>query len=131
MASKAKAKQGKARRRPAGSRRTVAQAAATRRETVEQANTRVVEAIKNIVNAQFGVYAEIYDEVSARLTKVRSETPRHWKRLVRRGEQVQKEVKTAQADLKKSLERALADLQRKLARVQEDLRKRMEKLAQE
>ena len=128
MATKAKAKQGTARRRPASLSRTVKKAAAAQRESVEQANVRIVNAMKDIVHAQLGAYGEIYDEVNARLTKVKSETPKHWRRLVRRGEQVQQDVQKAQMDLKQNLEKARTDLQRRLNRVQRDLRNRVEKL---
>ncbi len=131
MATRAKAKRGTSRQRPVDLRRAVKKAAAAQRESIEQANTRVVDAMKDIVHAQVGVYAEIYDEVSARLTRVKNETPKHWRRFVRRGEQVQKDVQAAQSDLMQSLERARTDLQRKLTRVQRELRSRVDKLRSE
>lgn len=128
MSTKAKTKRGTTRRRPTTLRGAVKKAAATQRESVEQANARIVDAIRDIVHAQVGVYAEIYDQVNARVTKVRTETPKHWQRFVRRGEKVQRDVEKAQTELMQNLEQARTDLQRKLTRAQRELRSRVEKL---
>ena len=130
MSTRAKTRRTTATRRPKTLRGAVKKAAVAQKESVVNANARIVDGMKDIVLAQVGVYAEIYDELNSRLTKIRNETPKQWQRLVRRGARVQRDVEQAQADLRENLERVRTDLQRKLDRVQRELRKRVEKVSE-
>ena len=109
-------------------RSTVRKTAATQKATIAKANTKVVDAMKDIVLAQMGLYGEIYDEVNSRLVKARTETPKQWSRLVRRGERVQRDLEKAQEQMRQNLEKARTDLQQQFEKVQRDLRDQLEKI---
>jgi FtsZ-binding cell division protein ZapB len=109
-------------------RRTVQKTAAAQKSTVAKANAKVVDAMKDIVLAQMGLYGEIYDELNARLVNARTETPKQWRRLVRRGERVQHDLEKAQDQMRQNLEKTRADLQKQFDKVQRDLRSQLEKI---
>ena len=122
-------------RKPAAKKKPAAKRAApkakkpkTARETLDKASDEIVDAMKDIVHAQLGVYGEIYDELNSRMDKVRSDAPKHWKNLVKRGEQVQKDLEKARKDLRKNLEKTRADLKKNLEKAQKDLRKKVDKI---
>jgi len=122
-------------RKPAAKKKPAAKRAApkakkpkTARETLDKASDEIVDAMKDIVHAQLGVYGEIYDELNSRMDKVRSDAPKQWKSLVKRGEQVQKDLEKARKDLRKNLEKTRADLKKNLEKAQKDLRKKVDKI---
>jgi hypothetical protein len=129
MATKAKAKRKTASSRRKTARKTATASAASRERAVQKASARALDAMKELVYAQAGIYGEIYDELNARVSKAKTETPKHWRRLVRRGEQVQKDLEKAQSDLKVNLEKARSDLQKRLKRAQSELRDKVRKVA--
>lgn len=98
------------------------------KQSIEKANARILDGMKDIVHAQMGVYGEIYDELNARVEKVKVESPKQWNKFVRRGEKVQKDLEAAREGVRLSLEKARSDLQRRLDRVQMRLRRKVEKI---
>lgn len=128
MSTRAKARTGAAAKRASKARGGARKAAPTRMESAEMASAKIVDTMKDLVHAQLGAYGEIYDELNARITKAKTETPARYRRLVRRGERVQKDLQKAQADLKKNLEKARSDLKTKLDRMQDNLRRKVESI---
>ena len=128
MATRAKATRAKAAPRSRAQRGTAKGKANEHRRTVEDSNARVINGMKELVYAQIGLYGQIYDELDARLAKLRADTPKRWQKLVTRGEKMQRDVEKAQAELVKSLEKSRGDLQKRLDRTQARLRRKLEDL---
>lgn len=128
MATRAKTKRGAAPKRPPSLGGAVRKAARQQRKTVEEANERVLNGMKELVAAQLGLYGEIYDEIDGRLAKLRAGTPKRWQKLVTRGEKMQRDIQKAREELLQNLEKSRWDLQKRLDRAQADLRSRLGKL---
>lgn len=119
-----------ARKKPAASAGTRTGRKKVGLESIEKAGTEILDRMKDIVNAQLGLYGEIYDEVNARVAKAKTDAPNEWKNLVRRGEKVEKDLKKAQGDLRKNLEKAQTNLKKDLERARKDLRAKVAKMRQ-
>ncbi len=107
---------------------TATEPAAKETVTFEKATEEIVDAMKDIVKAELGVYGTISDEVSERIEKARKETPKKWRKLVRRGEKVQKDLEKARSDLKKNLEKAQKDLKKDIEKAQKDIKKKVKEI---
>jgi hypothetical protein len=130
MAARKKTRRGSGAKKKAASRRAPrsGRGAATRKLRLDPSSAEILDRMREIVYAQLGAYGEIYDELNARLTEVRENTPARWKKLVARGQRVERDLDKARADLQKNLQRAQSDLRSNLERVQEQLRKKVAKL---
>lgn len=64
---------------------------------------KVTESARELANAQLGLYGKVYDELNVRVSKARKDAPRQWTELVKRGEQVRRDLEQAQKDLQKDL----------------------------
>src|SRR6476659_3853147 len=117
-ARKKKTRGGRATAKKASPRRAArrGRGAATRTLKMDPSSAEILDRMREIVYAQLGAYGEIYDELNARLSEVREKTPARWKRLVARGERVERDLDKARADLQKNLQRAQTDLRSNLER---------------
>lgn len=66
------------------------------KESADMAQT----VVKTVVYAQLGVYGKIYDEFSSRIESTRTEVPKQWDSLVKRGEKIQKDFDKSQDEIK-------------------------------
>jgi hypothetical protein len=130
MAARKKTRRGSGAKNKTASRRAQrsSRGAATRKLRLDPSSAEILDRMREIVYAQLGAYGEIYDELNARLTEVRENTPARWKKLVARGQRVERDLDKARADLQKNLQRAQSDLRSNLERVQNQLRKKVAKL---
>jgi hypothetical protein len=130
MAARKKTRRGSGVKKKAASRRArrTVRGAATRELRLDPSSAEILDRMREIVYAQLGAYGEIYDELNARLTEVRENTPARWKKLVARGQRVERDLDKARADLQKNLQRAQSDLRSNLERVQNQLRRKVAKL---
>jgi hypothetical protein len=102
--------------------------AKAQKQSIERANARILDGIKDIVHAQLGVYGAIYDELNARVAKVKVESPKQWHRFVNRGEKVRNDLERAREGVRLDLEKVRSDLQRRFDRAQLGLRRKVEKI---
>ena len=92
---KAVARKAPARKAAAG--KTAARPAAKRTATRATARKPAVSidkvsgTVKEVAYVQLGLCGKAYDEVNARMSKVRKDAPKQWTQLVKRGEQVQRD----------------------------------------
>ena len=100
----------------------------TAKGKVDKASSEILDKMKTLVRAQLGLFGEISDELNTRMDKLRTEAPAQWKSLVKRGQQLQKEIDKAQGDLRKNLEKTQSDLKKNLDKAQKTLRSKVEKL---
>lgn len=128
MNARATRKTGTTRRRATPAKAGAASASHRAKPKLDKASQEVLDKMKEIVYAQLGVYGEIYDELNSRMTKVRSESPARWKRLVKRGEQVEKDLAKAREQLRRDLQKAQTDLRKNLERAQKQLRSKVAKI---
>lgn len=60
--------------------------------------------IKNVAHAHLGLAGKTYDVINERIDVVRTQAPRKWNALVKRGEQVRRDLEIAGKDLRKDLQ---------------------------
>jgi hypothetical protein len=107
------------------------QATASRKRPVAIDKLKVQETVKEVAYAQLGLYGRVYDEVNARMSRVRRDAPKQWGELVKRGEQVQRDLEKAQKELKRDLKQRVAKIETRVdveSRVKQ-VRSAMNKLA--
>ena len=64
---------------------------------------KATEAAKEVAYVQLGLCGKVYDELNSRVTKARTQAPKKWSDLVKRGEQVQRDLDKVQKDLTSDL----------------------------
>ena len=64
---------------------------------------KVPAPMKEVAYAQLGFAGKVFDGVNERVTKARQDAPKQWGKLVKRGEQVQRDLEKAQKDLAREL----------------------------
>lgn len=84
---------------------------------------KVQETVKEVAYAQLGLYGRVYDQVNARMSRVRKDAPKQWGDLVKRGEQVQRDLEKAQKELKRDLKQRVSKIENRV-----DLESRVEKV---
>jgi hypothetical protein len=95
---------------------------------------KVAESAKDVAHAQLGLYGKVYDELNLRISQAREDAPRQWNSLIKRGEQVRRDLDKARRDLRKDLKARVesldvsADISQRIDQVRskvEKLRKRV------
>lgn len=75
---------------------------------LESRYKRLSGSVKEVVYVQLGVAGTVYDNLNelrtkwdSRIKSVRSDAPKQWKELVKRGEKVEKDMRKSTADIQK------------------------------
>ena len=92
----------------------------------------VQDTVKEVAYVQLGIAGKVYDELNARANKARKDAPKQWVSLVKRGEQVQRDLEKASKGLRSDLQ-SRVDTTEVKARVEkriEQVRKAVNKLSQ-
>lgn len=92
-------------RKPAG--RKPAAAKARTGSTVKKA----AETMKEAAYVQLGIYGRVYDHLNSRVAKARKDAPKEWNQLVKRGEQVRRDLDKAQKDMSRDLRKRVNDIE--------------------
>lgn len=74
---------------------------------------KVTETVKEVALAQLGLCGMAYDRVNESMSKARKDMPKQWTGLVKRGEQVSKELESAGKDFGKQVGKRVAKLPKK------------------
>lgn len=93
---------------------------------------KVQGAVKEVAYVQLGIAGKVYDEFNARVGKARKDAPKQWTALVKRGEQVQRDLDKAGKELRRDIE-SRVDTTEVKARVEQRIatvRKAVNKLRQ-
>ncbi len=72
---------------------------------------KVQETAKEVRYAQLGIAGRVYDRLNERVSKVRKEAPKQWDQLVKRGEQVQRDLDKAQKDMTRDLRKRVDNIE--------------------
>lgn len=91
-------------RKPAA--RKAAPRAASRKAAARKPDAtlrKVQDTVKEVAYVQLGLAGRVYDEVNTRMNRARKDAPKQWDQLVRRGEQVQRDLDKAGKGLKRDL----------------------------
>ncbi len=67
-------------------------------------------AVRDVAYAQLGMAAGIVEEVGIRVIRARLEAPKRWVELVKRGEQVQREIDQAGQGIRRQITQRITDL---------------------
>ena len=117
--------------RKAPARRTAARTHTAATKPARQIK-KVQVAVKEVAFAQLGIAGKVYDEFNASVGKARKDAPKQWDALVKRGEQVQRDLDKAGKGLRRDIE-ARVDTAEMKTRIEErfaKVRKAVNKLAQ-
>jgi hypothetical protein len=83
-------------------------------ETAAPVRPRPIEqlqgALRDVAYAQLGVAAGIVEEVGIRMIRARLEAPKRWVELVKRGEQVQRDIDQAGQGIRLQITQRITDL---------------------
>jgi hypothetical protein len=93
---------------------------------------KVQDTVKEVAYVQLGIAGKVYDEFNARVGKARKDAPKLWDSLVKRGEQVQRDLDKARKELTRDLKSRVdtADMKSKLEQRLAKVRKAVNKLGQ-
>ncbi|MCB1630840.1 MAG: hypothetical protein H7A12_09075 [Pseudomonadales bacterium] len=72
---------------------------------------KVQETAKEVRFVQLGIAGRVYDRLNERVSKVRKEAPKQWDQLVKRGEQVQRDLDKAQKDMGRDLRKRVDNIE--------------------
>jgi len=112
-------------RKPAA-RKTAATKKTVRKTTAKRTTVRKVapakpnfkldnlsDTAREVAYVQLGICGTVYDELNARVSKARKDAPKRWNSLVKRGEQVQRDLEKAQGELQRDLKKRVNKLEAK------------------
>lgn len=117
-------------RKPAARKASTRRSAATETST-RQSTPRMQLRARDVAFAQLGLAGRVYDEFTTRLERARKDAPRQWGALVKRGEQVQRDVEKAGKELRRDIETRVnsTEVKARLEQRVHTLRKAVDKLA--
>lgn len=93
---------------------------------------KVQDVVKEVAYVQLGIAGKVYDEFNTRVARARKDAPKQWDTLVKRGEQVQRDLDKASKVLRRDIE-ARVDTKDVKARIEQRIatvRKAVTKLGQ-
>jgi hypothetical protein len=93
---------------------------------------KVQGAVKEVAFVQLGIAGRVYDEFNSRVGKARKDAPKQWGALVKRGEQVQRDLEKARKELRRDLEARVdtTEVKNRIEQRIEKVRKAVTKLSQ-
>jgi hypothetical protein len=93
---------------------------------------KVQDAVKEVAFVQLGIAGTVYDEFNTRVGKARKDAPKRWDALVKRGEQVQRDLDKAGKELRRDLEARVgtAEVKARIEKRIATVRKAVNKLSQ-
>lgn len=91
------------RKAAASARGTARRGAQTRARKPEAGNSRLQGAVKEIAYVQLGIVGKVYDQLNERVSRARKDAPKQWEQLVKRGEQVQRDLDKAREGVRRDL----------------------------
>jgi Tfp pilus assembly protein PilF len=96
----------------------------------EAANSRLQGAVKEMAYAQLGIVGKVYDQLNERVSRARKDAPKQWEQLVKRGEQVQRDLDKAREEVRRDLGKRIdtAEARARLEQRIETIRANVEKL---
>ena len=107
-----------------------------RRSTRARAGTsadngsRLQGAVKEMAYVQLGIVGKVYDQLNERVSRARKDAPKQWEQLVKRGEQVQRDLDKAREEVRRDLGKRMntREARAKLEERIEKIRANVEKL---
>lgn len=119
-----------ARKTAASARGTARRASQPRARKPEASGSRLQGAVREMAYVQLGLVGKVYDQLNERVSRARKDAPKQWEQLVKRGEQVQRDLDKAREDVRRDLGKRIntLDARSKLEERIEKIRSNVEKL---